>query len=60
MAVGETRCRGMLGAGTGGRRSTNGKNRALIRSGRDMVHGRDGGNSALIYLVGAEGERKGV
>ena len=43
-----------------GRRSINGKNWALIRGRGYMVHGGGGGNSALIYLVGEEGQREEV
>ena len=45
-----------LGMGTKDRRSADGENRAFIRDGRDMVQGGVGGYSALIDLIGSEGQ----
>ena len=60
MAGAGSRGRRTLETGTGSRRSTNGKNKALIRSGGDIVHGGGGGNSGLINLVHAEGKKERV
>ena len=46
-----SRGRRTLGVGTGSRKSTNGENRTLVRGGKDMVHGRGGGNPALGWNV---------
>ena len=55
------RSQGSLGMEIEDRRSTDGKNRALIIKewgGGDMIQG--GGNLALVYLVGAESQKNRV
>ena len=47
-----------LGKGMGCITSTDSKNQALFRGVRDVVHGKGRGDSALVYLVSAEGQRK--
>ena len=46
-----------LGTGTGGRRSMDGEDRAILRGGGDGVHGKGGGNLALVDLISSEGLR---
>ena len=46
--------------GTGCRRGRNGKNRAIIRGGGDIVQGVGRGNLTLIDLIGTEGKRERV